>query len=30
MDKPIVIYDELRGKILAKYVENFGKFCGCT
>ena len=27
MDKPIVIYDEARGKILAKYVENFGKFC---
>ena len=27
MDKPFVIYDEARGKILAKYVENFGKFC---
>ena len=27
MSKPIVIYDEARGKILAKYVENFGKFC---
>lgn len=27
MNKPIVIYDEARGKILAKYVENFGKFC---
>ena len=27
MDKSIVIYDELRGKILAKYVENFGRVC---
>lgn len=27
MNKPIVIYDEARGKILAKYVESFGKFC---
>ena len=27
MDKPIVIYDESRGKILAKYVENFGRVC---
>lgn len=27
MDKLIVIYDESRGKILAKYVENFGRVC---
>ena len=27
MNKPIVIYDEARGKILAKYIENFGKVC---
>ena len=27
MDKAIVTYDEPKGKILAKYVENFGRVC---
>lgn len=27
MDKAIVTYDESRGKILAKYEENFGRVC---